>query len=380
MFASHSKQEGHSRTSKVGVIITNLGSPSAPTPKALKRYLHEFLSDPRVVETPRWLWWMILNGVILNFRPRRSAKTYAKIWTKQGSPLSVNMASLTEKLSEELRTPFPSDHILVDYAMRYGSPSIENVVQDMQAQGVQRLIVLPLYPQYSASTTASTFDEFANVFKKLRWQPSLDFLPPYYDQPMYIKKVAESIRQYREQNGAGELLLYSYHGIPQRYLHNGDPYHCQCLKTSRLINEKLGLSSEEAKTVFQSRFGREPWLQPYLDVSLEELAKQGYKHIDVISPGFSIDCLETLEEIQMEARQTFVDAGGETLNYIPCLNDSPLQVELLSSLIKPSLKHHLDQVIYTSKKKLSSEEITQQEKLSPNQKTVTSNEVVPSSK
>ena len=367
MYASHSKQDGHSRACKVGVIITNLGSPNSPTKTALKHYLAEFLSDPRVVEVPRWLWWLILNGVILQIRPGRSAKTYAKIWTEKGSPLSYLMSDLTENLAQQLKSSLlTTDNLVVDFAMRYGKPSIESIVKDMQAQGVQRLIVLPLYPQYSGSTTASTFDEFARVLRSLRWQPSLDFLPPYYNHPGFIETIAQSITDYRAKNGTGELLVFSYHGVPQRYLHKGDPYHCQCLKTSRLVLEKLAIPETEAKTYFQSRFGREPWLQPYMDVSLEELAQQGYKNIDIICPGFSIDCLETLEEVQMEAQQAFVDAGGETLNYIPCLNDSQEHVDLLQHLLLPSIKNHMEQILQPEKILLPEDAIQAIELKSPN--------------
>lgn len=380
MYASHSKQDGHSRACKVGVIITNLGSPSSPTKAALKRYLAEFLSDPRVVEVPRWLWWLILNGVILQIRPGRSAKTYAKIWTEKGSPLSFIMADLKDKLEKKLKSSLlATDNLVVDFAMRYGKPGIERVVKDMQAQGVQRLIVLPLYPQYSGSTTASTFDEFARVLSTLRWQPSLDFLPPYYDHPHFVETIAQSITDYRAKNGSGELLVFSYHGVPQRYLHKGDPYHCQCLKTSRLVLEKLEIPEAEARTYFQSRFGREPWLQPYMDLSLEELAQQGYKNIDIICPGFSIDCLETLEEVKMEAQQAFVDAGGETLNYIPCLNDSKAHVKLLQHLLTPSIKNHMEQILQPEKNLLCEEAIQALEAKSPNKQYKELNTEKPSS-
>lgn len=368
MYSSISKQNAHNQSCKIGVIITNLGTPSAPTKNALKTYLREFLSDPRVVELPRWLWTLILEGVILNLRPRRSAKAYAKVWTADGSPLDSIMRSLTAKLVDQMHVPVHASNLRIDYAMRYGKPSIEDVVLEMQADGVQRIIALPLYPQYSASTTASTFDEFARVFAKMRWQPSLDFLPPYYDNPDFVTTIAQSIQSYRAQNGAGQLLLFSYHGLPQRYLHKGDPYHCQCLKTSRLVQAALNLPDAQVRTFFQSRFGREPWLQPYLTPSLTELGKQGFKNIDIICPGFSIDCLETLEEIKMEAQQTFVDAGGETLNYIPCLNSSEEHIELLVSLLNPSIKHHLQQISQPEKRLLSANAIKTQELTSPNRK------------
>jgi len=369
MYSLHSQQQGHSQTCKLGIIITNLGSPSAPTPKALKRYLAEFLADPRVVETPRWLWWCILNGIILNIRPRRSAKAYAKVWTDHGSPLTHTMSELTVALRISLAKKFQQGdnlNFVVDFAMRYGEPSIEETMVRLQNQGVQRFIVLPLYPQYSASTTASTFDEFARVMSHLRWQPSLDFLPAYYDNPHFVHSIATSIQQFRQQNGSGELLVFSYHGVPQRYLHKGDPYHCQCLKTSRLIVDILGLEDTQHKTYFQSRFGREPWLQPYMDKSLVKLAEQGYKKIDIICPGFSIDCLETLEEVQMEARQEFIDAGGESLNYIPCLNASFNHVQLIERLLESHIESHLSQLNAPEKQRLAEDIIQKLVQKSPN--------------
>jgi len=364
-------KRAHQQIPKVGVIITNLGSPDAPTKSALKRYLGEFLADPRVVEVPRLVWAFVLQ-VILLIRPARSARTYAKIWTEQGSPLVSITRALSLKLAKSFKASTPKNLVVVDFAMRYGNPSMPKVVNQMLEQGVEQLIVLPLYPQYSASTTASTFDKLAQILMAKRWQPALDMLGSYHDHPVYIKAIAASIAQFWEQQPVPDpattkhVLLFSYHGIPKRYLFNGDPYHCQCLKTSRLISEALELTKNQCLTSFQSRFGREPWLEPVTDITLERLAKAGYQRVDVICPGFSIDCLETLEEIQMEAQQTFIDAGGQELNYIPCLNDSDAQLELLHALLAPRIELGLQAMQARQQTHMSTEQIEAEVQKSPN--------------
>jgi len=370
-----SDQPVHSRLPKVGIILTNLGSPDAPTKPAVKRYLAEFLADPRIVEFPRALWWLILHGVILKIRPRRSAKAYQKVWSPKGSPLVALSQALTDKVRElfnpktlsepadetiassEQFTPENNEHfyspseapiasqVEVALAMRYGNPSIESVMMDLRHKGVERLIVLPLYPQYSASTTASTFDKLAEIMSKLRWQPSLQFLPAYHDHPTYIESIAASIRTHWENHRKGEKLIFTYHGLPQKYLHRGDPYHCQCHKTSRLIAQALGLEKYQWATTFQSRFGREAWLQPYTNEVLKALPEKGIEAVDLICPGFSIDCLETLEEIDMEARQSFVDAGGKVFRYIPCLNDNELHVSMIQKILKPYIAAGFDNLM-----------------------------------
>jgi ferrochelatase len=326
----------HEQTPRVGVLITNLGTPEAPQKKQLRRYLKQFLSDPRVVEVPRLLWWFILNGVILNIRPARSARAYRTVWSEQGSPLMVHTRNQAEALQTSIAQSF-GDKVIVDFAMRYGSPSIPDVLQGMLDKGVRQLLVLPLYPQYSGSTTGSTFDALAADFTRRRWLPELRFVSHYHDNSAYITALAQSIRDYRAEHGSADKLLFSYHGIPQRYLDEGDPYHCECLKTSRLVAEELGLPEDSYLSAFQSRFGREPWLQPYTDETLKELAGQGVNSIQVICPGFSSDCLETLEEIEVENRDYFMAAGGKNFDYIPCLNSSPAHITCLQEIVTEQL-------------------------------------------
>ena len=327
------EQYQHNQADKIGVLITNLGTPKAPTAKALRPYLKQFLSDPRVVEIPRILWWCILNGIILNTRPAKSAHAYSNVWTEEGSPLALYTKAQADNL-RELQSP----QIIVDWAMRYGEPSVGSVIQKLQDQGVRKLLVLPLYPQYSASTTGSTFDALAEDFTKRRWIPELRFITSYHDHPLYIRAIANSIRKHWEEVGRSEKLIFSYHGVPLRYLHSGDPYHCQCLKTTRLIAEELELEPEQFMTCFQSRFGREEWLRPYTDETLKALPSKGVKSVSVICPGFSSDCLETIEEINMENREYFEEAGGESYHYIPALNDSSEHIQFLNQLIQQHLQ------------------------------------------
>ncbi len=326
----------HTQSDKIGVLITNLGTPDAPTPKALKRYLKEFLADPRVVEVPRLIWWMVLNGVILNIRPRRSAKAYSTVWTEQGSPLLTITQQQTRQIETRLAEKFGED-IIVDFAMRYGNPSINEVTSRLLDQGVRKLVVLPLYPQYCASTTGSTFDAIANVFTRRRWLPELRFVNSYHDNQDYILALAHSIKEHWQSHPRADKLIFSYHGIPKRYLLNGDPYFCHCHKTSRLLANALGLTQSEYETTFQSRFGREEWLQPYTDFRLKALPGEGIKSVQVICPGFSADCLETLEEIAVENRDYFLESGGERYEYIPALNDQPVHIEALTKLIEQNV-------------------------------------------
>ncbi len=324
----------HSQKDKLGILITNLGTPDAPKRKQLKAYLKEFLSDPRVVEVPRLIWWCVLNLVILNIRPSRSAKAYQTVWTDQGSPLLVHTQAQANKLRESL-TDIYGDNVIIDFAMRYGSPSVENVVSNMLQQGVRKLIVLPMYPQYCASTTGSTFDAISQTLSKQRWVPELQFISHYHDKPDYIQAMADKIRDHWQTHERAEKLIFSYHGIPKRYLLNGDPYHCECYKTSRLIAENLGLDKDQYFTCFQSRFGREEWLKPYTDHSLKQFAADGVKSVQVVCPGFSADCLETIEEIGIENRDYFLEAGGQRYEYIPALNSDDSHIKALQSILTP---------------------------------------------
>ena len=323
------------RPVKAGVLLVNLGTPEAPTPRALRTYLAEFLGDPRVIEYPRWLWWLILHGVILRIRPRRSAHAYQRVWTAQGSPLRVGSEALAAALQDELARRMPGP-VQVALAMRYGQPSVKAQIERLQREGVRRLLVLPLYPQYSATSTGSVLDAVADCFKTLRWPPELRVVNDYHDDPGHIDALARSIEDWWRTNGRGDRLLLSFHGIPERYVKAGDPYLLQCGATARLLRERLGLSPSELLVSFQSRVGREPWLQPYTDATVRELAAQGVKRLDVACPGFAVDCLETLEEIAMQNREFFIEAGGKELRYIPALNDSRGQVDSLAAL---ALRH-----------------------------------------
>ena len=331
-----SPQYRHDRSSKIGVLLTNLGTPEAPTARALKPYLKQFLWDPRVVEAPRPIWWLILNGIILNTRPKRSAEAYASVWTDRGSPLLAHLEDQVAGVAERLQSRW-GDRCLVRGAMRYGQPAIDKVLGEMLALGVERLLILPLYPQYGGPTTGSTFDEVAATLSRRRWLPQLRFISAYHDDMRYIDALAETVETHWQQNGRADRLLISYHGMPRRYLLDGDPYHCQCHKTSRLLAGKLGLTESDYITTFQSRFGREEWLQPYTDETLKSLPGQGVSSVQVICPGFSADCLETIEEIGMENRDYFLQAGGTRYDYIPCLNAQAVHLEALTSIIEDEL-------------------------------------------
>lgn len=322
----------HQQQPRIGVLLTNLGTPDAPTRKDVRRYLKEFLWDPRIVELPRPLWWLILNGVILTVRPGRSAAAYRSVWTEAGSPLLLNTQAQAAAVQDNLTDRY-GDQILVRYAMRYGNPSMSSVLEEMFAQGVRKLVVLPLYPQYSATTTASTFDALAAHFTQRRWLPDLRFVSHYHDNPSYIKALAQSIRRHWDTHGRADKLVFSFHGIPKQCLTDGDPYHCECLKTSRLVAEALSLEEETYLTTFQSRVGRQEWLTPYTDETMKTLPSQQVQSVQVICPGFSSDCLETVEEIDVENRGYFMQAGGERYEYIPCLNAEPDHIQCLSDIV-----------------------------------------------
>ena len=322
----------HATQPLTGVLLTNLGTPDAPTREALKPYLKQFLSDPRVVEVPRLIWWFILNGIILNTRPKRSAEAYSEVWTDRGSPLLYHLNDQVAGVETRMKAQL-GNSVIVRGAMRYGNPSIASVLEEMCAAGVQRLVVMPLYPQYGGPTTGSTFDDLADDFRQRRWLPDLRFISSYHDHPSYIGAVVQSIEAHWQAHGRADKLILSYHGMPKRYLLNGDPYHCQCHKTTRLIAEALGLGPDDYLTTFQSRFGREEWLKPYTDETLKSLPGEGTKSVQVICPGFSADCLETIEEIGMENRDYFIEAGGERYEYIPCLNAEPEHLDALTTRI-----------------------------------------------
>ena len=323
----------HGSPDFTGVLLVNLGTPEAPTTSAVRRFLKPFLSDPRVVEYPRLLWWLILNGIILRIRPSRSAKAYQEIWTDEGSPLMLYSQAIAEGVSNRLDSDAP-DTYRVELAMTYGEPSVASAIDRLQAAGARRLLVLPLYPQYSGTTTASVFDSVSTKLQSMRWIPELRFINQYHDEPGYVAALAASVRDHWEQHGKGEHLLFSFHGVPQYTLMGGDPYHCQCQKTGRLVAEALGLGADDWTLSFQSRVGREEWLRPYTDETVKALGKQGIKRLDVACPGFSTDCLETLEEIAMQNAEFFEEAGGESLHYIPALNARADHIALLGSLIE----------------------------------------------
>jgi ferrochelatase len=322
----------------IGILLVNLGTPDSPSPGDVKRYLREFLWDPRVVEMSRPLWWLILNGVILNIRPARSAAAYGKIWTDEGSPLLFYSLRQARAMQEKIGAQIP-----VVPAMRYGRPSIRQGLEQLRNQGCERIFVLPLYPQYSATTTASVFDEVAAVLKDWRVIPELRTLNQYCDHPDYIQALTESVTSFQQQQGKPEKLVLSYHGLPQRYANAGDPYPQQCEQTTSALIEALDLDDDQWQHCYQSRMGRDPWLQPATADSLKVLAAEGCRHVQVICPGFSADCLETLEEIAMENRDIFLQAGGKRYEYIPCLNDSDSHIQMLSKLALDQLKGWTDE-------------------------------------
>ncbi len=320
--------ETGNKNSKTAVLLANLGTPEAPRRTAVARFLREFLSDPRVVDLPRFLWLPLLYLIIIPLRAGRSAAAYRKIWWPEGSPLLV----LTRRLCEQLELKLAA-RAVVAIGMRYGEPSIRQALDRLRHSGARRLTVLPLYPQFSASTTSSIYDAVEQALTAMEWQPEIQRIEQYHDQPGWIEAVAASIRAYREQHGTAEKLIFSMHGLPQRFVENGDPYEDQCRQSIESIVSALGLEPDEWLLTFQSRVGREPWLQPYTDATLQELAQSGVKHVQVVCPGFAVDCLETLEEIAIQNNERFVAAGGEKLEYIPALNDSEQHADLLLGLV-----------------------------------------------
>jgi len=316
----------------VGLLLTNVGTPDAPTAKAVRRYLKQFLSDRRVVDLSRALWLPILHGIILTFRPRRSAHAYASIWTAQGSPLLVIVESLAAALEASLRDKIAAPvHVAV--GMAYGNPSVQRGFEELWDRGCRRVLVLPLYPQYSSPTTGSSFDAVTRTLTDWRWVPELRTIGSYHAHPLYIEALAQSVRQAWEREGEPDRLLLSFHGMPKRYDAAGDPYRSQCEETVRLLTDRLDLDPDRWLLTFQSRFGREEWLTPYTDVTLHAWGKQRMGRVDVLCPGFAADCLETLEEIAMRGRETFLRAGGGELRYIPALNERPAHIAALSDLV-----------------------------------------------
>ena len=319
---------------KTGVLLINLGTPDSTSWWDIRKYLKEFLSDKRVIEVNPILWQIILNVFILTFRPSKTARAYKKIWMKEKntSPLRYYTISQTEKVNIEIG----NENLIIDYAMRYGNPSIKNKIEDLQGKGCEKIIILPLYPQYAAPTTATVCDEVYRTLMKLRWQPNLQIIPHYESEPLYIDAIVNSLNKKISQiDWKPDVIVASYHGIPKKYFEKGDPYHCYCHKTSRLISEKF--DKIPIITTFQSRFGPEQWLQPYTDKTLESLPKEGKKNILIICPGFASDCVETLEEISIEGKESFIEAGGKNFSMVPCLNDNPDHIELLKYLIKKFL-------------------------------------------
>ena len=316
---------------KVGILITNLGTPDNPDAKSLRKYLKQFLSDKRVVDYNRLLWWLILNLIILNVRPKKSAKLYESIWTDKGSPLLVNMQSIVKKLQSK------NKDVHIKLGMRYGNPSIEEALNYFKNKNIFKILVLPLYPQAGSPTNSSTFDEISRVLNSWPWLPNLRFINGYHDHEDYILAVSNSIKKSTSNCDDIEKIIFSFHGMPVRYLNEGDPYYCFCHKTARLVAGRLKLSEDKYILSFQSRFGSEEWLQPYIDDEIVRLAKNGVKNLHIISPGFSVDCLETLEEIKIQYDELFKENGGDSLTYIPCLNDHDDHIELIDKLIKVNM-------------------------------------------
>lgn len=322
----------HGDSPRIGVLLVNLGTPDAPTAPALRRYLAEFLWDPRVVEIPRAIWWFILNLIILPLRPRASAAKYASIWSAEGSPLRVHTERVTEILKGRLQNRF-GDAMVIDYAMRYGRPSVSDAIASLRVLHCDRLLVIPMYPQFAGSTTASVCDAVFDALKARRVVPELRVLRNFHDRPDYIAALATSIREYWDEHGEPDCLMMSFHGVPRRSLDLGDMYHCECHKTGRLVAQRLGLAEGRWKVCFQSRFGKAEWLKPYTAPTLVEMAEAGVGRVDVVCPGFVADCLETLEEIAMEGREEFLEHGGREYHYIPCLNQREDWIDALERMI-----------------------------------------------
>jgi protoporphyrin/coproporphyrin ferrochelatase len=331
---------GHPRTpcGRIGVLLLNLGTPDGTSYWPMRRYLKEFLSDRRVIEVPQWKWWPILNLIILTVRPARKGRDYASIWNNERD--EGPLKTITRSQAEALQTRF-ADHpkVLVDWAMRYANPSTASRIAALQAAGCERILLVPLYPQYAAATTATAADEAFRALMNLRWQPAVRIAPPYHDDPVYIDRLTQSMRaSLAKLDFEPECILATFHGMPQEYFDAGDPYHCHCQKTSRLLRERLGWPQDRWLTTFQSRFGEDPWLQPYTDKTVERLATEGVKRLVLVAPGFSADCLETLEELDVENRHYFMAAGGEKFAYLPALNDSVAGVDVIESIARRELQ------------------------------------------
>lgn len=333
----------HGTAPTTAILLCNLGTPDEATPSSVRRYLAEFLSDPRVVEIPKWLWWPILHGVILRVRPKRSAAKYASIWTAEGSPLRTWTKKQAVMLGGYLGQR--GHRVTVRHAMRYGNPSIASVLDELKQAGTTRVLVLPLYPQYSGPTTASVIDAVAGWLKRIRSVPEFRFVNRYHDDPAYIDALARRLSDHWMANGRPDRTVLSFHGVPRRTLELGDPYHCECRKTARLLAERLGMQPDDLVVTFQSRFGRAEWLQPYTEATVVGLARSGVKRVDVMCPGFTADCLETLEEIDMEVRSAFRRAGGAEFFYVPALNDSHEWIAALSSIAIQNLQGWHTQIV-----------------------------------
>lgn len=329
------------RVKKTGVLLMNLGTPEGTSYWPMRRYLKEFLSDRRVIELSRLLWWPILNLIILSVRPSRKGKDYASIWNndRNEGPLKT----ITRNQAEQLTQTLQNSNIIVDWAMRYGFPAVKDRLQKMVEQGCDRILLVPLYPQYAAATSATACDQAFRALMEMRWQPTIRIAHPYFEDPVYIKALANSIRTHLASlDFEPEVVLTSFHGVPLEYLLKGDPYHCQCAKTWRLLRDELGWTDNRLRLTFQSRFGTDEWLQPYTDKTVEALAKEGIKKMAIIAPGFSADCLETLEELDVENREIFMHNGGERFSYIPCLNESAGGIETIHSVVKRELSGWVD--------------------------------------
>ena len=318
---------------KIGILITNLGTPDNPDKKSLRRYLKQFLSDRRVVDYNPILWKIILYGIILNIRPKRSAKLYKSIWTEHGSPLLKNMNDIVHGLV----SMFEDENIMIELGMRYGNPSIESALEKFKTNNILKILVLPLYPQAGSPTNSSTLDELSSVFSRWPWVPNLRFINGYHDREDYIRALCNTIESSVDNTEEIEKIIFSFHGMPFRYLKDGDPYYCFCHKTARLVAEKLQLEDYQHCLAFQSRFGREEWLKPYIDDEIVKFAKEGVKRLHIISPGFSVDCLETLEEIKIGYSELFEENGGDELVYIPCLNNSENHIKLIKNILDDNL-------------------------------------------
>jgi ferrochelatase len=317
----------HNISPKTGVLLVNLGTPDRPVCPGLRDYLSEFLMDPRVIELPSLFRAILVKGIIINVRSHKSAATYREIWTKDGSPLMLNTQGLGKKTAELL-----GDNFEVEVAMRYGNPSVQSKVTALHEKGVRKIIAIPLYPQYSGATNGSTFDAISKALTKQRWVPNLNFVSDYYERNSYIKAIGDSILEYWQRNGRKQKLIMTFHGVPKKYITRGDPYEAQCKHSAQRIADYLELKEDDWKLVFQSRFGAEEWLKPYCDETLKSLPGQGIKSVDMVCPGFSADCLETLEEIEGENKEYFMNAGGEEYAYIPCLNDSDAHAQLMAEI------------------------------------------------